>query len=222
MFELEEYSSGFHDGFLNKYAVSLEKKPNLFYLCFCFNCLCRRPSVRFLLTPTANHCVLDRHWFAGFFRFLFYYFAKKEDEQEIHVCMYSKNIYTCVWGFLLVFFTFIYRKRRRKLSRILNSVTARPLYFSRLFTYSPPFNLFHFKLSFSLFFVEYKQERARTNLEKRVSLLFFCIYCSKRSKFELLPAVVVFGLHIFIWISSVSSCVFEEQWIIQTTTTTIP
>lgn len=221
MFELEEYSSGFHDGFLNKYAVSLEKNL-IYFIVFLFQLFMSSSLRPFPPHPHCKSLCVGSSLICRFFLDFYSIILQKEDEQEIHVCMYSKNIYTCVWGFLLVFFTFIYRKRRRKLSRILNSVTARPLYFSRLFTYSPPFNLFHFKLSFSLFFVEYKQESENQLRKESEFTFFFCIYCSKRSKFELLPAVVVFGLHIFIWISSVSSCVFEEQWIIQTTTTTIP
>lgn len=135
MFELEEYSSGFHDGFLNKYAVSLEKTPNLFILlCFCFNCLCRRrpPTPdRFPPHPyPTSLCVGSSSLICRFLLDFYSIILQKEDEQEIHVCMYSKNICTCVCVcvriFARVFFLLSFiEKEEEKLSRILNSVTAR-------------------------------------------------------------------------------------------------
>lgn len=95
MFELEEYSSGFHDGFLNKYAVSLEKKPNLFYCVFVsIVYVVVPPSVSSSPPPQIIVCwiVIDLPVFLDFYSII----LQKEDEQEIHVCMYSKNIYTCV------------------------------------------------------------------------------------------------------------------------------
>lgn len=95
MFELEEYSSGFHDGFLNKYAVSLEKNL-IYFIVFLFQLFMSSSLRPFPPHPHRKSLCVGSSLICRFFLDFYSIILQKEDEQEIHVCMYSKNIYTCV------------------------------------------------------------------------------------------------------------------------------